>query len=306
MSKKAILLLSFLFIRLFCHGQNKDTTIVIGEHYITLSEVVINQKLDVAAFIKRIKEDTTFYKAFKNLHILGYTAINDIRMLDKKGNIAASLKGEIQQTVKDGCRQMNVIHQQTTGDFFDKKGDYNYYTASMYAQLFFTKGKVCGETNIVGNRELNADGLSGIDKHKAQLKMLFFNPGKRISGLPFISGKTAIFDKALANKYDMKIDYDDYSGAYIFSVKVKQGRESEVVIQEMTTWFDQKNFDVMARDYTLKYDAGVYDFNVDMKVRMSRVGNLLVPSLLSYNGNWKVMFKKREKGVFTATLSAFN
>jgi hypothetical protein len=42
-----------------------------------------------------------------------------------------------------------------------------------------------------------------------------------------------------------------------------------------------------------------------MKVQMTKVGDLLVPSVLNYNGNWKVIFKKRERGVFTATLSDF-
>jgi hypothetical protein len=73
----------------------------------------------------------------------------------------------------------------------------------------------------------------------------------------------------------------------------------------MVTWFNSKTFDIVARNYSLKYDAGVYDFDVKMKVQMKKVGNLLVPELLAYNGNWKVMFNKRERGVFTATLSDF-
>lgn len=283
-------------------AQQKDSTIKVDEHYITLSEVVINQKLDIASFIKRVKEDTSFYKAFKNLRIVNYTSINDIRMLDKKGRTEGSLKSKTRQTIKDHCRQMEVLEQKSTGDFFDSRQNYNYYTATMYAQLFFTKGKICGENNIVGNREFDVSGLSGMEKHKGQLKMLFFNPGKRIKGLPFISNKTAIFDKSMADDYDMRIDFDDDIDTYIFSVKVKPGRENQVVVREMTTWFDAKTFEVTSRNYTLKYDAGVYDFDVDMKVKMSRVNDLLVPSLITYNGNWKVMFKKRERGLFTATL----
>jgi hypothetical protein len=38
---------------------------------------------------------------------------------------------------------------------------------------------------------------------------------------------------------------------------------------------------------------------------MTHVGKLLVPSMLRYNGNWKAVFKKRERGVFTATLFDF-
>ena len=49
----------------------------------------------------------------------------------------------------------------------------------------------------------------------------------------------------------------------------------------------------------------MYDFDVHMEVEMTRVGNLLVPKTLRYRGNWDVLFKKRERGVFTATLFDF-
>jgi alpha-tubulin suppressor-like RCC1 family protein len=111
----------------------------------------------------------------------------------------------------------------------------------------------------------------------------------------------------MADKYDMSIDFRDYENkpCYVFTIKVKEGQESAVVISEMTTWFTEKNFEIVARNYSLNYDAGVYDFKVDMEVKMSKVGDLLVPILLSYNGNWKVILKKRERGVFTATLFDF-
>jgi hypothetical protein len=61
----------------------------------------------------------------------------------------------------------------------------------------------------------------------------------------------------------------------------------------------------VARNYTLSYAAGVYDFNVQMQVEMTKVGDLLVPSLIRYVGNWKAITKKRERGIFTATLFDF-
>ena len=72
-------------------AQNNDSTVKVEGTYITLSEVIINQNLDVASFIARVKADTTFYKAFKSLRIVGYTSINDIRMLGKRGKLQASL-----------------------------------------------------------------------------------------------------------------------------------------------------------------------------------------------------------------------
>jgi len=47
------------------------------------------------------------------------------------------------------------------------------------------------------------------------------------------------------------------------------------------------------------------DFDVKMEVEMDKVGDLLVPKFLRYKGNFKVIFKKRERGEFTATLFDF-
>lgn len=290
------------------YAQNKtDTTIKVNNNYITLSEIVVNNKLDVTSFIEKVKNDTTFYKAFRNLRIIGYTSLNDIRMLDNIGNSKASLQSKTKQTRTGNCRKMEVMQETSTGDMYDDHHNFNYYTAEMYAGLFFTKDSVCGEDNIVKGHEFSTGGLSGMEKHKEQLKMLFFNPGKKINGLPFISGKTEIFDESMAEKYNMNIDLRDFNktSCYVFTIKVKDDKRSGVVINEMTTWFNEKTFEIVARNYSLSYDAGIYDFNVDMEVQMTKAGDLLVPALLRYNGNWKAIFKKREHGVFTATLFDF-
>jgi hypothetical protein len=44
---------------------------------------------------------------------------------------------------------------------------------------------------------------------------------------------------------------------------------------------------------------------VQMEVSMTKFGGYLVPSLIRYTGNWKAIFKPRERGVFTATLFDF-
>jgi hypothetical protein len=287
--------------------QKKDTTVIVGEKTITLSEVVLNNKLNVPGFIERIKNDTSFYKAFRNLHILQFTAINDIRMNNSSGEAKASLHSKTKQLRSNNCRTMQILEENVTGDFYDDSRNYNYYTAQMYASLFFTKDSVCNEDNIVLGREFSSSGKTGMEKHKEQLKKLFFNPGKKINGLPFISNKTGIFDNDMANKYDMDIDFDIYNNTncYIFKQTVKPDSKDGVVIDEMTTWFDEKTYEVMARNYSLSYEAGVYDFKVQMEVVLTKFGTYLVPSLLRYTGNWKAIFKPRERGVFTATLFDF-
>jgi hypothetical protein len=101
---------------------------------------------------------------------------------------------------------MEVVYENPSGDFYDSKRNYNYYTAELYAGLFFTTGQVCGESNVVKGVTFTAKGKSGVAKHKEQLKMLFFNPGKKIPGIPFIGNKINIFDPDVAELYDFAID----------------------------------------------------------------------------------------------------
>lgn len=285
----------------------KDSSVLVGKKVITLSPVVISNRLNVPAFIARIKNDTSFYKAFRNLYVLNYTAINDVRMVDKNNNNLATLSSKTRQSYDSNCRRMEVLDEKTTGDFYTADHQYNYYTAQLYASLFFTNGVVCGEDNIVAGKDFNISNKSGLEKHKEQLKVLFFNPGKKITGIPLMGKKTSIYDDDMASVYDMSVDMDQYNktSCYILKQKVKPGKESSVVIDEMTTWFDDKTFEVVARNYSLSYDAGVYDFKVQMEVQLTHVGKYLVPALIRYNGNWKLLFKKRERGIFTATLFDF-
>lgn len=159
---------------------------------------------------------------------------------------------------------------------------------------------------------MNLKNKSGISKHKEQLKILFFNPGKKVPGIPFAGDKLAIFDDEMAPYYDFIIDIAEYDGesCYVFTVKAREdltNRERDkVVINEMTTWFNSKTMEIAARNYDLSYGAGVYDFDVHMEVQMTKIGDLLVPRVIRYTGNWYALFKKREKGIFTATLFDFN
>src|SRR5437868_9764146 len=77
----------------------QDSSVFFDNKAVTLKEVVVRSNLNVAAFIQRVKDDTTFHKAFQNLKVLGYTAINDVRMVDKKGKVQASLNSSTRQHV---------------------------------------------------------------------------------------------------------------------------------------------------------------------------------------------------------------
>lgn len=291
--------------------QKKDTIVYGSAGAITLPNVMVRNNFDYIKVLQQIKEDTTFYKAFRNLRILNYSSYNDIKMMDKKGSIKASLYGKTKQIRSNGCRTMQVLEEQTTGDFYTSRHNYNYLTAELYASLFFTDGSICGENNIVKGKQASTANTSGISKHKEQLKTLFFNPGKKIPGIPFIGDKLDLYDEHARRYYDYKLDIEEYNGTlcYIFSILPKEdlsnAKQNDIVVDAMVTRFDMQSLQVLTRTYSLSYKAGVYDFDVTMEVEMMKFDDLYVPRVLRYRGNWDVIFKKRERGIFTATLFDF-
>lgn len=308
---KRILFFIVCSIFIYSAAYNQDTTVIYKNQSFMLADVVVRNNFNIASFIDYVKNDTTFYKAFRNLRVLNFSSYNDIRLTDKKGNEKASLISTNRQIYANGCRTMETVEEKTTGNFYDKKGNYNYTTAQMYASLFFTQGKVCGETNIVNGRSFSIKGKSGIEKHKEQLKQLFFDPGTKIPGLPFVGNKVALFDEDVSKLYDFRIDKTDYLGqdCYVFTIKprddLSSGKKHDMVIDEMTTWFNSKTLDIIGRNYSLSYNAGVFDFNVEMQVQLEKFGDLLVPKVLRYKGDWGVIFKPQERAAFTATLFDF-
>lgn len=259
---------------------------------------------DVGAFIRRVQTDTTFYKAFRSLHIVPYTSVNDIRILDEKNNVKASLYSRTKQTVQRGCRSMQVLEEKTTGDFYKRNHEYRYYTAALYASLFFTTGTVCGEDDIVAGK-LGEHGKGQMEKNKAQLKQLIFNPGSKVQGVPFIGNKAAIFEPEVAKMYNFRLLSVLYGeeDCYLFQALPKKEYAGDVVYNELSTWFRKTDYAIVARDYSLSYHTLLFDFDVRMKVRLQNVNGRLLPSHIEYTGNWHVMTKGRERSIFTAAFS---
>jgi len=304
---KKYLLAAFGLIVFIAPSFAQDSTINEQGQKFTLTEAIVRNHFDYKAILQRIKEDTSFYKAFKTLRTIGYSSFNHIEMKDKNEAVVATLNSKTKQTRKNNCRSMEVLEETTTGNLRNASGEYNYITPSLYASLFFTKGTICGETNVVAGKKRVVQGTR-MEKAKEQLKMLFFNPGKKIPGIPFIGNKLDLYDESAHELYDYKLDYVDYHGqlAYVFDVQPKQGLgffdKDRVVVDQMITWFNPKTLEVLGRNYSLSYKAGVYDFNVQMEVEMTYFNGQLVPKILRYKGNWDVLFTKRERGLFTATL----
>jgi hypothetical protein len=82
----------------------------------TLAEVVVRNNFDYKTVLQKIKDDTSFYKAFKTLRTIGYTSYNHIEMKDKRGNMQASLDSKTRQNHEGNCRTMDVLEENITGN----------------------------------------------------------------------------------------------------------------------------------------------------------------------------------------------
>src|SRR6476620_4250880 len=116
---KGLVTFTALLVSLYTLAQNDTGSVMTLSKETVLSEVVIRNDLNVVKFLLRVKEDTSFYKAFRNLHVLEFNSLNDIRMTDKEGNVKASLYSKTRQKRSGGCRSMDVLEEKTTGDMYD-------------------------------------------------------------------------------------------------------------------------------------------------------------------------------------------
>jgi hypothetical protein len=149
-----------------------------------------------------------------------------------------------------------------------------------------------------------------MEKHKAQLKQLIFNPGKPVKGVPIVGPKVAIFDRDVMRFYDFAITAQEYLGVscYVFAATAKKNlsriNRADVVINELITYFNKDNFEIVGRKYSLSYKTWIFDFDVRMNVQMTKKDDLLFPALVTYDGTWNVPFKKRETAAFVARFKA--
>jgi hypothetical protein len=286
-------------------AQNDTTEYVPISAFINLDSFVVTatrKGFDVDDFINLVREDDSFFRAFHNLRFTNANFKNDIQLFDKKGKIKASYQSYAQQTSDGRCREMQNIDEQVKGNYFKRKKKYRYYTATLYDRVFFTKGKVCEDPTAATWQE----GKSGIEKHISELKKLIFSPGEK-ADVPLIGNKTAIFEPKMRQFYDYSISSKTYlNGAdcYVFTAKVKDEfqnkKEGKTIIKYLETYFEKETFQVLARNYQLAASTTFYDFDVTMRVKLTKVGDKYFPETVEYDGRWDIPLKKPEIATFKA------
>lgn len=254
--------------------------------------------LDIEDFIHEIVTDTSFYQAFQKMSNYRFNAENNLYTYNKKDEITGSLYRKLAHSPTG--TYLKIISEETKGDLYKRNGKYKTTTVEMFDYLFMNTYKS-------GYSEIGAESGDGSKNswYKEKLKALVFAPGRPVKGVPIVSSKTEIFTPNMRQYYNYafaKGMYLDSIPVYRFKVTVKPDlgswTEDGIMIKELTTIFDQRNFQILGRYIDMKLDNVAFDFDVQMNIEMSYFNEVLLPTKISYQGNWNIPFKKDERASF--------
>ena len=300
-SKKAFFFFCFILCAVSLKAQqipryNPDTI-----RTITIDTPVANiksHKLNAQDFIDAVVADTSFYKAFQNMKRYSFIAENRIFTYDKKNKVNGKIYRKINHITAVNAHKVAYLASRDSGNVIKKNGKYQLYTVEMFDYIF---------ANAYNSGFAKTNPAPGESKgknagYKAKLKALIFTPGRKITGIPFLSSKTEIFGPDMRQFYR----YEFARGTYVDSIPVYRFKvirkpstaDDDTMIKEMTTIFDARNFQILGRYVDMKYSNMLFDFDVQMNIELNNFNGELLPTKVTYQGNWDIPFHKEERASF--------
>lgn len=270
-----------------------------------LDSIVVSAQesgFSVDEFIEWVLEDESFYQAFQNLRSAAYLQSTFMTFEDGK-RLPVTYQATHQQSVVDSCRTLTLLSESSSERFYrGRKNKIRYYTATMYHRIFGQTGTFCHEHKPGASATTPSDG--GMEGHVDALKQLIFSPGMP-ADVPFLKSRTAIFSPKMRKRYTYHIHSKVfYTGdpAYVFEVHLRPEflhvDDNRTLVKSMVTWFSKDDFQVLGRTYRLSQRALLYDFEVEMNIRLERQSEMYLPGLIQYAGWWNIPTRRREKGSF--------
>jgi hypothetical protein len=302
--KKIFFILSLLSICSFGLAQkiprfNPDTVLTVT---IDSAITITSTRLTAETFINEIINDTSFYAAFRNMKKYSFTAENRIFTYNKENSVEGKIYRRVYHN-NTGPYKMEVLQKKDDGNVYKRNGKYSLYTVEMFDYIFMN----AYNSDFVPSAPISGAKGESNESYKDKLKTLIFSPGRPIKGVPFIGNKTQIFTSNMRQYYD----YTFYRGTYLdtipvyrFKVALKPDLSSwtagGMMIKELVTIFDMRNFQILGRYVDMKYGNLAFDFDVQMNIELGYFGEdkTLLPTKISYQGNWDIPFKREERASF--------
>lgn len=294
---KVIGLIFFSFLPFSMFSQ--DTLMPI----IFLDDVVISEEnngFSIEDFVEYVKQDTTFYMAFKHLRYYTHKYNSELNIFDKNGNQKAVIKKWGTHYTRDNKAWIvndSVYH---SGRLFKKNGDNRYYTVEAFDDIFFPNDTI----NV--SLKISKDKNENESKDMRDARTIGFSVGSDDTeqNKGGASKKLAIFDISMQQYYDYIISDTIYKNkdCYSFIVQIKENLSSkdkkEALIRKIVSFFDKENFHIMYREYEFVYNHLLFDLDMNVAVYMDYVNKKHVPVYIYYKGFWKVVFYKAERSEF--------
>lgn len=263
---------------------------------------IVGERINVQMFINKVTSDTSFYEAFRNMKRYSFTAENRVFTFDKKNRTEGKIYRKIFHN-NSGKYKQEVLAKQDSGKLFKKNGKYQLYTVEMFDYIFMN----AYNSDFVKTESSGDEKKKGNESYKDKLKTLLFTPGKPVKGVPIIGDKTQIFSANMRQYYDYTFfngTYLDSIPIYTFRVKVKEDlsgwTKRGLMIKELNTIFDKRNMQILGRSVDMNYGNLAFDFDVKMNIEMGYFdnGESILPTKISYQGNWDIPLKKEERASF--------
>ena len=254
-----------------------------------------SHRLNAQDFIDAVMADTGFYKAFYNMKKYAFNAENRIYTYDKKNKVDGKIYRKLRHSnAASGKHNIEYVAKRDSGKIYKNNGKFQLYTVEMFDYIFMN----ANNSDFVKE----SDGSGKNETYKDKLKTLIFTPGRKVKGIPFVSSKTEIFSRDLREFYYYRFSrgkYLDTIPVYIFRVMRKPSEaDGDVIIKEMTTIFDMRNFEILGRYIDMKYSNFLFSFDVQMKIELNKFEGELLPTKITYQGTWDVPFHKTERASF--------
>ena len=278
---------------------NPDTVLTVT---IDSAITITSTRLTAETFINEIINDTSFYAAFRNMKKYSFTAENRIFTYDKANEVEGKIYRRIYHN-NTGPYKMEILEKRDEGNVYKRNGKYSLYTVEMFDYIFMN----AYNSDFVPSAPISGAKGESNESYKDKLKTLIFSPGRPIKGVPFIGNKTQIFTPNMRQYYD----YTFYRGTYLDSIPVYRFKvalkpdlsgwtEGGMMIKELVTIFDMRNFQILGRYVDMKYGNLAFDFDVQMNIELGYFGEdkTLLPTKISYQGNWDIPFKREERASF--------
>ncbi len=260
--------------------------------------VVVAQRagFDVAAFVQRVRGDTTFQHAFLNLRSHPHRTDGELRVHDPSDRTRAGFfrTAHLERT---GKRAVQVVDSAwESGRLRRGNGEHRYLTARLFEDLFFPAGPRDVPRGVAGP-SADRSGGSRFERYRSDLKRFMFDPGAGID-VPLVGDKLELFAPHMAVHYAMSIWSNVRNGhdCWVFSVDVlPEAPRNAVVVRTLDTWFDKSTGRVIAREYRMAHASLVLSFDISMVVDLAERDGLLVPTHIFYDGDWDLPLQRRER-----------